>query len=69
MLLSGKLNAHLEGVDRRAEDMLFQLGDQMARAEGVTEQLKATDQMAGVGAMNSIRARAEEVVYAERIYA
>ena len=49
--------------------MLFQLVDQMARAEGVTEQLKATDQMAWVGAMNSIRARAEEVVYAELIYA
>ena len=68
MLLSGKLNAHLEEVDRRAEEMLFQLVDQMARAECVTEQLKATDQMAWVGAMNNIRARAEEAVYAELIY-
>ena len=68
MFLGGKLDAHLEEVNRQAEEMLFQLVDQMARAEGVTEQLKATDQMAWVGAMNSIRARAEEVVYAELIY-
>ena len=68
MFLSGKLNAHLEEVDRQAKEMLFRLVDQMARAEGVTEQLKATDQMAWVGTMNNIRARAEEVVYAELIY-
>ena len=68
MLLSGKLNAHLEEVDRRAEEMAFHLVDQMAQIEGVTEQLKATDQMAWVGAMNNIRARAEEVVYTELIY-
>lgn len=67
MLLSGKLTAHLEEVDRQAEEMLSQLVNQMARAEGVTEQLKATDQMAWVEAMNNIRARAEEVVYAELI--
>ena len=46
MLLSGKLNTHLEEVNRQAEEMLFRLVDQMARAEGVTEQLKADDQMA-----------------------
>lgn len=69
LLLSGKLNAHLEEVDRRANEMLFQLVDQMAHAESVTEQLKATDEMAWVGAMNNIRARAEEVVYAELINA
>ena len=68
MLLSGKLNAHLEEVNRQAEEMLFRLVDQMARAEGVTEQFKAVDQMAWVGAMHNIRARAEEVVYAELIY-
>ena len=43
MLLSGKLNIHLEEVDRQAEEMLFRLVDQIARAEGITEQLKATD--------------------------
>ena len=68
MLLSGKLNAHLEEVNRQAEEMLFRLVDQMARAEGITEQLKATDQMAWVGTMNNIRARAEEMVYTELIY-
>ena len=68
LLLSGKLNAHLEEVDRQAEEMLFQIVDQMARTEGVTEQLKATDQMAWVGTMNNIRERAEEVVYEKLIY-
>lgn len=68
MLLSGKLNAHLEDVDRLAEEMLFHLIDKMARAESVTEQLKVKDQIAWVSTMNNIRARAEEVVYAELIY-
>ena len=68
MLLSGKLNTHLEEVDRQAQEMLFRLIDQMTQIEGVTEQLKAANQMAWVGAMNNIRARAEEVVYAELIY-
>ena len=68
LLFSGKLNAHLEEVDRRANEMLFQMVNQMVSAEGVTEQLKATDQMAWVGAMNNIRKRVEEVVYAELIY-
>ena len=68
MLLSGKLNEHLEKMNRQAEEMLFRLVDQMARAESITEQLKANNQMAWVGAMNNIRARAEEVVYAKLIY-
>ena len=68
MLLGGMLNAHLEEVNRQAEEMLFRLIDQMAFAEGITEQLKADDQMTWVGAMNNIRARAEEVVYKQMIY-
>ena len=68
LLLSGKLNDHLEEVDRQAEEMLFQLVDQMASNESITEQLKADDQMAWVGAMNNIWAEAEEVVYMELIY-
>ena len=68
LLLSGELNAHLEDVDQQADEMLFQLVDQMARVEGVTEHLKAKDQRAWVGTMNNIRARAEETVYAELIY-
>ena len=69
MLLSGKLNAHLEEVDRQANEMMERLTTQMAKAEGVTEQLKAADQMAWVGAMNDIKARAEEIVLTELIYA
>ena len=69
MLLSGKLNAHLEEVDRQANEMMERFTTQMAKAEGVTEQLKATDQMAWVGAMNNIKARAEEIVLNELIYA
>ena len=68
LLLSGKLNAHLEEVDRQAEEMLFQLIDQMTCTESITERLKADEQMAWVGAMNNIRARAEELVYTAIIY-
>jgi hypothetical protein len=62
MLMSGTLNAHLEEVDRSAADMLDRLMTQMAEREGVTEQLKAEDQMKWVQRMNSIRYRAEEIV-------
>ena len=67
MLLGGMLNAHLEEVNRQAEEMLFRLVDQMACTEGINEQLKSDDQMAWVGTMNNIRARAEEVVCKELI--
>ena len=62
MLISGTLNSHLEEVDRNAEEMLNQLMFQMSEREGVTEQLKAEDQMTWVQRMNSIRHRAEEIV-------
>jgi len=68
MLMNGSLNAHLEEIDRIAEEMMERLMDQMATREGVTEQLKAKDQMAWMQAMNSIRNRAEEIVLAELIY-
>ena len=68
MLMTGTLNAHLEEIDRIAEEMMERLMDQMATREGVTEQLKAKDQMAWMQAMNSIRNRAEEIVLAELIY-
>ena len=68
MLLSGTLNAHLEEVDRQANEMMELLTTQMAKAEGVTEQLKAANQIAWVGAMNNINARAEEIVNANLIY-
>ena len=68
MLLSGSLDDHIAEIDQQAEEMLDLLTKQMAAQEGVTEQLKASDQMAWVGAMNNIRARAEEVVRDELIY-
>ena len=68
MLLSGKLNPHLEEVDRQATEMMDSLIRQMAKAEKVTESLKASDQMLWVQSMNSIRNRAEERVLHELIY-
>ena len=68
LLVTGKLNAHLEEVDRSAEEMLFQLVTKMAAKEQVTEALKTADQMEWVRRMNSIRSRAEETVFAELIF-
>ena len=68
MLLTDRLNAHLEEVDRQANEMMEILTAQMAKAEGVTEQLKAADQMEWVRRMESIRSRAEEIVYSDLIY-
>ncbi len=62
LLFSGKLSAHLEEIDRHAEEMLDRLMTQMAVQEDVTEQLKAENQMEWVRRMNSIRSRAEEIV-------
>lgn len=62
MMMRGTLNAHLEEVDRSAEEMLDQLMTQMAKREGVTELLKAESQTEWVQRMNSIRLRAEEVI-------
>ena len=69
MLLCGKLNSHLAEIDNRATEMFDQLIKQLAEKEGITEQLKATDQMAWVGEMNNIRNRAAEIVNTEIIYA
>ena len=69
LMLSGKLKEHIEDVDRQAEEMYAQLVDQMKQAEGITEQLKATDQMEWVRRMNSIRNRAEEIILNELIFA
>ena len=68
MQLSGRLNAHLEKIDREATKMVERLTAQMAREQGVTEELKASDEMKWVGLMNNIRAAAEEVALAELIY-
>ena len=69
MRMNGTLNSYLRGVNEQAEEMLFQLIKQMSKAEGVTEQLKATDQMEWLRHMNSIRNRAEEIVLNKLIYA
>ena len=69
MLLSGKLDAHLMEIDTQAEAMFNRLVEEMTRKEGVTEALKAIDPMAWVQQMNSIRARAAEVVREELICA
>ena len=68
MLLEGSLNAHLEEIDRQANEMMERLLTQMAKTENVTEQLKAEGQMEWVRRINSIRNRAEEIVYSELIY-
>lgn len=68
MLISGKLNARLESIDQQAEELLSQLVSDMAQQEGITEALKAADQMDWVRRMNNIRHRAEENVYREVIY-
>ena len=65
---SGRLNAYLADIDQQAETMLDRLMTQMAEREGITEVLKAQNQMAWVQAMNSIRNRAEEIVHQELIY-
>ena len=68
MLFKGTLNQHLEQIDREANEMIDLLTTQMAKVEGVTEQLKAADQMEWVRRMNSIRNRAEEIVISDLIY-
>lgn len=65
LLTSGKLNNYLADVDRQAEEMFIQLTRQMAIADGVTEQLKADNQMAWVKKMNNIQNRANEIVNIE----
>ena len=62
LLLSGELPSYLANIDQQAEAMLSQLVEQMAQRQGVTEQFKASDQMAWVCRMNNIRASAMEIV-------
>lgn len=68
LLTSGKLNEHLAEIDRTAKERMEQLVTEMARTEGVTEELKAADPMKWLGLMNSLRNAAEETVLAELIY-
>ena len=68
MMLSDRLNPHLEEVDKAANTMLENLMSKMAQEQGVTEALKASDPMRWVGLMNNIKASAEEVVLKELVY-
>jgi len=68
LLTSGKLNSYLADIDEQAEELFSRLVKQIAEREGVTEQLKAENQMKWIGLMNNIRSRVIEIVNAERIY-
>lgn len=68
MRLNGNLIPYLQSVDEQAEEMLFQTVRQIAKQEGITEELKRRDQMAWVGAMNNIRERVNEIVYDKLIF-
>ena len=68
LLTSGKLNGYLADIDRQAEELFSRLVKQMAEAEGVTETLKAANQMEWVSRINNIRNRAMETVNSELIY-
>ena len=67
LLTSGKLNSYLADIDQQAEEMFSRLVKQMAECEGVTEQLKAENQLEWVGKMNNIRSRAVEIIDVELI--
>lgn len=68
LLTSGKLHSHLADTEEQAQALFFRLVKEYAEKEGVTEQLKAADQMAWVRQMNNIRNRATEIVNIEVIY-
>lgn len=68
LLTSGKLNAHLAEIDKQAEEMFSRLVNEMTKAHGITEQLKASEPMLWVAKMNTIRSAAMEVVNSEVIY-
>ena len=68
LFLSGKLYPHLLEIDEACEGRMEFLTQQMAKQEGITEALKASDQMEWVRRMNSIRIRAEEIVLHELVY-
>ena len=68
MLMKGTFHDYLADINEQAEEMFFRLVKDMAKADGITEQLKAENQLEWVRRMNSIRNRAREIVNAELIY-
>ncbi len=69
LLLGGSLHSYLADIDQQAQEMLDTIVEQMAQSQGITEALKAADQMAWVGKMTNIQASAMEIVNSELIYA
>ena len=67
LTISGKMNDYLADIDRQAEEMFSQLVKQLAEKDGITETLKANDQMEWVRRMNSVRSQATEIVNGELI--
>lgn len=68
LLTSGKLNNYLADIDEQAENMFSRIVNEMAKKQGITEQLKATSQMDWVGKMNAIRSAAMEIINKELIF-
>ena len=68
LTIGGKMNDYLADIDRQAEEMFSQLVKELAEKDGITETLKATDQMEWVRRMNAIREQATEIVNNELIY-
>ena len=69
LLLSGKLSSYLADLNEQAEDMFFRLANELAEKEGITETLKAENQMLWVQRMNTVRETATEIVNSDLIYA
>ena len=68
LLIQGKLNEHLHEVDEECHERMEELMEQMKKGAGVTEELKAKDQMKWVGLMNNLRSSAEEIILREVVY-
>ena len=68
LLTSGKIHSHLADIEEQAQQLFLRLVKELAEKEGVTEQLKAADQMAWVWKMNNIRSVATEIIFEEIIY-
>lgn len=68
LFMNGKLNRYLHEIDIACEDRIQTIISQLVKQENVTEELKATNQMEWVGKMNSIKNRAEEIIFNELIY-
>ena len=68
LLTSGKLRSHLADIEEQAQELFNRLTHDLATKEGITEQLKATDQMQWVQKMNNIRERVTETVYSDVVY-